>query len=424
MAANVLAVPAAEAPSAAAAEGSGLLLNLLRAGAGSTTSELAAAMGWSRSTVSQRLDYLLEHGLVSSEQGGSPSRGRPAVVSRFCPRAAIVLATQVGMTGSRLAVTDLAGEILAERFITMDVPAGPGRMLSDLEGALDELVIASGRAADDVAGIGIGLPSSVELMTYSRSLGLPGVAWDRSYFTRALRGRYAAPVFLDLDVNLLALAERRKGWPDSEVFVCVKLGTLINASILVNGRPVHGINSLAGELGHLKVSGSTVPCSCGSSGCLDAVASGNALVHQLAAAGFDVQHVSDVVALAAQGHPEAMQAIRGAGRQIGEVLASVVNLLNPGVITAWGYLTDAEAPLFAGLREGLYQTALPGSSERVDLRRTGLGNFAGVRGAAMMVIDEVLAPAAVDRLVTSRSWAGAWPEATDGAAGVSGKSSA
>lgn len=75
----------------------------------------------------------------------------------------------------------------------------------------------------------------------------------------------------------------------------------------------------------------------------------------------------------------------------------------------WGYLTDAEAPLFAGIREGIYQTALPGSSEQLELRRTGLGNFAGVRGAAMMVIDEVLAPPAIDRLVASHSWAAAWP---------------
>jgi predicted NBD/HSP70 family sugar kinase len=410
---NVLTVPDGVTPSPAAAEGTGQLLQLLRNGSGSTIAELAAAMGWSRSTVNQRLDYLLEHGLVTSEQGGNPTRGRPALVCRFAPEAGVVLAAQVGMTGSRLAVTDLAGEILEERFITMDVPAGPAQMLSDVQAALDDLLHASGAAGQDVAGIGIGLPSSVELGTYSRSLGLPGVAWDRGYFAQALRRRYTAPVFLDLDVNLLALAERRKGWPDSEVFVCVKLGTLINAAIVVNGRPVHGLDSLAGELGHLKVSGSTVPCSCGSTGCLDAVASGNALVKQLTGAGFEVRHVSDVVALADQGQPEAVLAVRRAGRQIGEVLASVVNLLNPGVIITWGYLTEAEAPLFAGLREGLYQTALPGSSERVDLRRTGLGDLAGVRGAALMVIDEVLAPPAVDRLVTTHSWAGAWPAVDD-----------
>lgn len=411
MAENVLATPASPR-SPNTVEGSGLLLNLLRERGTSTISELAAAAGLARSTAVQRVDYLLDHGLVTSQPGVNGSRGRPAALSRFNPAAAIVLAAQVGMTGTRLAATDLAGEILHQRFITMDVPAGPRKMLSDLHAAFDELAAAVGPGAE-VAGVGVGLPSSVELLTYTRSLGRPGVAWDRVYFARSLRERYGAPVFLDLDVNLLALAERRKGWPDTETFVCVKLGTLINASIVVNGKPIHGISDRAGELGHLRVSGSTVPCSCGSTGCLDVVASGNALVKQLSAAGFDVSHVSEVVELAALGQPEAELAIREAGRHIGTVLGSVVNLLNPAVIITWGYLTDAEASLFAGIREGLYQTALPGSSERLDLRRTALGVLAGVCGAADMVIDEVLAPEAVDRLVATGSWAAAWPSTRD-----------
>ncbi len=415
MAENALVLQTNGFRTAATIDGSGLLLNLLRDRGASTISELAAAMGLARSTVMQRVDYLLGHGLITSEPAANGSRGRPAVMSRFNPSAAIVLGAQVGMTGTRLAATDLAGEILHERFITMDVPAGPRQMLADLHAAFDDLVAAAGPGVQ-VAGMGVGLPSSIELLTYTRSLGRPGVAWDRADVVHSLEERYGAPVFLDLDVNLLALAERRKGWPDIETFVCVKLGTLINASIVVNGKPIHGISDRAGELGHLKVSGSTVPCSCGSTGCLDAVASGNALVKALTAAGFDVAHVSDVVDLASLGQPEAVLAIREAGRHIGAVLGSVVNLLNPGVIITWGYLTDAEAPLFAGIREGLYQTALPGSSERLDLRRTALGMLAGVRGAAAMVIDEVLAPGAVDRLLRSGSWAAAWPTDGDGAA--------
>lgn len=412
MAENALTVPPVGARSAATIDGSGLLLGLLRERESSTVSELAAALGLARSTVIQRVDNLLDRGLITQQVGSPGSRGRPATVLRFNPAAAVVLAAQVGMTGTRLAVTDLAGAVLDERFITMDVPAGPHQMLADLVTAFDDL-LSSLEPSRDLAGVGVGLPSSIELLTYTRSLGRPGVAWDRPFFVQALREHYGAPVFLDLDVNLLALAERRKGWPDTETFVCVKLGTLINAAIVVNGRPIHGISDRAGELGHLKVSGSTVACTCGSTGCLDAVASGHALVKQLSAAGFDVAHVTDVVTLVSLGQPEAVLAVREAGRHIGEVLGSVVNLLNPAVIITWGYLTDAEAPIFAGIREGLYQTALPGSSERLDLRRTALGVLAGVRGAAAMVIDELLAPAAVDRLVSVGSWESAWPSTDD-----------
>ncbi|BDZ48531.1 sugar kinase [Frondihabitans sucicola] len=391
-------------PSPGAVEGSGFLLQLLRQTAGQTISELAAAMGVSRSTVVQRLDFLHERGLVSNGTSGSGSRGRPAAVSRFDPAGGIVLAVQIGMTGCRFAVTDLSGEVLADRLVSIDIPAGPERVLADLEKNFVEIVRETGRELAEIAGIGVGIPSAIELLTYSRSLGQAGTDWDREWFASNLRERFHSPVFIDLDVNLLALAERQKAWPHEEVFVCIKLGTLIDAAIVVNGAPIHGVSKLAGELGHIKVGGSTVPCTCGGVGCLDAVASGNALVKQLAREGSTVTHVSDVVALVAQGDPQAVRAVREAGRHIGEALASVVNLLNPSVIAAWGYLTGAETALFAGIREGLYQNALPGSSERLRLVSTALGDLAGVQGAASMVIDEVLEPAAVDRMIVQGSW--------------------
>lgn len=365
----------------------------------------------SRSTVIQRLEILSASGLIERRVGTNGSRGRPAALTRFNAGAAVVLAAQIGMTGCRLAATQLGGDVLAERLIPLDASSGPQNLLAGLERGFDEVLAELGRQAADVAGIGVGIPSGVELLNYARSLGISGADWDRGYFKRALGDRYEAPVFMDLDVNLLALAERRKSWPEVEVFVCVKLGTLIDAAIVVNGAPVQGASGLAGELGHIKVSGSTTPCSCGSVGCLDAVASGSALVKQLAAVGCDVQHVSDVVRLATQNHPEAVLAVRQAGRHIGEALSSVVNLLNPAVIATWGYLTQVETPLFAGMREGLYQNALPGSSEQLHLVLASLGELAGVRGAAMRVIDEILEPTAVDRMIVAGSWHAAWADA-------------
>lgn len=395
--------------SPALVEGSGQVLQLVRSGRARTVTELAAAMGVSRSTVAQRLGFLVEDGLVETQVSTNGTRGRPAATTRFAVDAAVVLAAQIGITGCRLAASDLAGAVLAERYVTVDFATGPESLLTNLRAAFDAMLDDLGRSAGEVAGLGIGIPSDVELRSYARGLGRDVADWDRGYFRRHLWSHYGAPVFLDLDVNLIALAEWRASWPGAEVLVCVKLGTLIDAAIVVNGIPIRGVSGLAGELGHIKVGGSTTPCSCGNAGCLDAVASGHALVSQLAAAGFDVRDVADVVWLARRDHPAAVRAVREAGRHIGEALSSVVNLLNPDVIATWGYLTEAEAPLFAGMREGLYQLALPSSSEHLHLVRASLGDQAGVRGAAMRVIDEVLEPGMLDRTIETRSWSRAWP---------------
>lgn len=407
--------PVAALRSPALVEGAGHLLQLVRAGRASTVTELAAAMGVSRSTVMQRLDFLVEDGLVATQVATTGTRGRPAATTVFVADAAVVLAAQIGLTGCRVAATDLGGAVLGERYLTVDFATGPEALLTGLQDTFDDLLDELGRSVTEVAGLGIGIPSDVELRAYARGLGRDASDWDRGYFERHLWDHYGAPVYLDLDVNLLALAEWRQSWPDVEVLVCVKLGTLIDAAIVVNGLPVRGVSGLAGELGHIKVSGSTTPCSCGGAGCLDAVASGHALVAQLRAAGFEVEHVADVVHLVHQGHAEAIHAVREAGRLIGEALSAVVNLLNPAVVATWGYLTQAEAPLFAGMREGLYQKALPSSSDHLHLVRASLGDLAGVRGAAMRVIDEVLAPAEVDHTVVSQSWGRGWPGAPDSA---------
>lgn len=390
--------------SPALVDGSGRLLGLLRKDVGRTISTLATQMGVSRSTVIQRLEFLAAAGLVESEVVSEGARGRPASITKFNPAAGIVLATQIGLTGCRLAATDLSGDVIAEDYIAVEFSTGAAALLRDLEEHFDRMLEPTELASIPVVGVGVGIPSAVELQGYARGLGLAGLDWDRETFRRGLREHFEAPVFLDLDVNLLAMAEWRNSWPDVEACVCVKLGTLIDAAIVVNGAPVRGAAGLAGELGHIKVNGSTTPCSCGSQGCLDAVASGDALVRQLKATGAAVSHVSDVVELAHEGDPRAIMAIREAGRRIGEALSSVVNLLNPAVISTWGYLTDADSPLFAGIREGLYQSALPGSSDSLTLVKTALGDLAGARGAAMLVLDEVLSESAVDRMLVTRSW--------------------
>ncbi|OZM79577.1 ROK family transcriptional regulator [Pseudonocardia sp. MH-G8] len=387
-------------PTPASVEGAGQLLQLIRTGHARTVTQVAAAMGVARSTTLQRLEHLQHLDLVRSELRTEGSRGRPAAVLTFHPRAGVVLAAHLGLTGARAAATDLDGQVLADRFVTVDVAQGPRALLDLLQRTFDELAHEAGGT---VVGLGVGTPSTFELKAYARGHGLSALDWDRDHFRDVLAEHHQVPVLLDLDVNMLALAEHRASWPDAEVLVCVKAGTLIDASVVVHGVPVRGANRLAGELGHIKVVGADDPCACGSAGCLDAVASGSALVRQMVAAGHQVDHVSQVVQRAEDGDPEAAHLVRRSGRRIGEVLSSVVNLLNPAGISMWGYLTESES-LLAGVRESLYQTALPGSSEHLRLAPTSLGPLAGVRGAALSVIDAVLEPRAVEQTIRTRSW--------------------
>ena len=143
-----------------------------------------------------------------------------------------------------------------------------------------------------------------------------------------------------------------------------------------------------------------VVCRCGNTGCLEAVAGGAALAARLRAAGLAAARSGrDVVTLARAGEPLALQAIRDAGRAVGEVLAECINFYNPSAIVVGGELSDTPQQLLAGVREAVIGRSLPMATRDLLVASSRLGERAGMIGAAIMVIEDVLAPANVDRAV-------------------------
>lgn len=370
---------------------SGEALLRIRMHGRATVSELVEDMGLARSTVLERVDRLRRHGLVRIVDSQSNGRGRPATTYEFEPRAGLILTCHVGMTGMRLGVTDLAANLIADRLIDQDIELGPEVVTSTIESGFAELLKEIGETDSRVDGIGVGLPGSVELSSTSAV----DPSWTSFPMARRLSTRFEAPSFVDQDVNMLALGETQ-AWPTARVLMCVKVGTVIGCGVVVDGQIVFGADGLAGEIGHTRIPGRDDVCACGSRGCLSAVAGGRALAEQLAALGHEARHARDVVRLAEEGVPEAQLLIRQAGRDIGTVLAGAVNLLNPRVIALWGYLVGAEEPLVAGIRETLYPEATPSATHHLQLVSSELGENTGLSGAAIMVADQILAPAAID----------------------------
>jgi predicted NBD/HSP70 family sugar kinase len=138
----------------------------------------------------------------------------------------------------------------------------------------------------------------------------------------------------------------------------------------------------------------TARCECGSYGCLAAVASGTALARRLTALGTSTRSGAELVERIRAGHIDAIHLAREAGRLVGEVLATVVCVVNPGVLLMEGEW--AQTHFVTGVREVLYQTALPRATRRLEVSTSELGAQAAVLGAHAMVLEQVYAPSAVD----------------------------
>lgn len=383
------------------ATGAGELLQHLRDGQPRTKAELAQQSSLARSTVSTRLDALVASGLLRAVGEAASTGGRPPTRFALDGSSRAVLGVDLGASHAAVAVVDLTGTVRAETSVDSDIAEGPESVLERVAELARGLLADLGLDPAHVVGVGIGVPGPVEHAT-GRPMHPPIMpGWHEYDVPAHLHRHFAGPVLVDNDVNVLALGEHVGAWASEEHLLYVKVATGIGAGIVSHRRLVRGAVGTAGDLGHVRVveSDESVLCRCGNTGCLEAVAAGPAVARGLREAGLDVETSQQVVDAVQRGDASAGRAVREAGRAIGGVLATCVNLLNPSVIVIGGTLSAAGDQLVAGVREVVYQRSLPLATSGLRIVTASGGDRAGLLGAATLVLDEVLSAASVDQMV-------------------------
>jgi predicted NBD/HSP70 family sugar kinase len=374
----------------------GDVLALIRHRRAVTRTEIGHLTGLSRSAVASRVAALTALGLVSEQEQAPSTGGRPATLLSFEAMAGVVLSVAVGISRTRLAVCDLAGEVLSIGDIDQEVALGPDDLMPDIVKRLD--VMLQEYPDVPVYGVGLSLPGTVD-RERGCSRDSPILrGWDgvdlRPYFAE-LKRLAGVPVVLDNDANAMAVVEGR----NCDDVLVIKASSGLGAGIVAGGVLQRGAAQSAGEFGHNKTAAAQgIPCRCGDTGCVEAIAGGWAVVRELRQQGHPVRHLRDVVELAHQGDAEARRMIRDSGRYVGEVLAGAVNLLNPALVVVAGDMAGAYEIFVAGLRETLYGKATAHATRSLEVVSSVYGSQSGIVGGAVMVLDEVLSPSAIDAL--------------------------
>ena len=377
----------------------GELLELVRTGRASTRSDLRRLTGLSRTAVVSRVATLTSAGLLLVGEELASTGGRPPGTLVFNKDAGVVVAVAVGRSRSQLAIFDLEGAELASDSDDHVVGVGPDELMPQVAARLAALL-------DDVeppvAGIGLSLPGTVDPVR-GLSIDSPVMGgWDGVELAPYFAEVVDAPLFVANDADVLARSELLGSSGAFRDVLVVKASTGLGLGIVADGRVLSGHVGAAGEIGHTRVDAADgLPCRCGATGCLETVAGGWALVGRLAESGREVGHVRDLVALALHGDPVARGLLRDSGRQLGELLAVAVNLLNPQAVVIGGDMAAAFDSYAAGVRESVYARTAALATRDLQILPATHGDRAGLVGCAALALDHVLAPAAVDaRLVT------------------------
>ncbi|MDJ0380234.1 ROK family transcriptional regulator [Streptomyces sp. G-G2] len=353
-----------------------------------TQAEIARTTGLSAATVSNIVRELKDVGTV--EVTPTSAGGRRARSVSLSGDAGIVIGVDFGHTHLRVAVGNLAHQVLAEEAEPLDVDASWVDGFDRAEALVGRLIDSVEVARDKVIGVGLGVPGPID--GESGNLGstaiLPG--WAGINPRQELSQRLGVPVYVDNDANLGALGElvwgSGRGVKD---LAYIKVASGVGAGLVINGQIYRGPGGTAGEIGHITLDESGPVCRCGNRGCLETFAAARYVLPLLQSSHGPELTMERVVELARGGDPGCRRVIADVGRHVGSAVASLCNLLNPSRVVLGGSLADAGELVLAPIRESVGRYAIPSAARQLSVLTGSLGGRAEVLGALALVLSEM-----------------------------------
>ncbi|OEH92897.1 ROK family glucokinase [Bacillus solimangrovi] len=306
----------------------------------------------------------------------------------------------LGGTSTKLAFVSEEGNIVHKWSIPTDTSNNGEQIITHIAQSIDEQLVKTNNKKESLRGLGMGAPGFIDLETGFVYQAV-NIGWRDYPLKDKLEEVLGIPAVIDNDANVAALGEMWRGAGDgSKQLLCVTLGTGVGGGIIINGNIVHGINGMAGEIGHITVQTSGgAPCNCGKSGCLESFASATGIVRLAEEAvkehpdsqlnELDKITAKAVFELAEKGDQVSNSVIEQMTHVLGLVLANLSNAINPEKIVIGGGVSMAGEPLLKLLRKQFKAFALPRVNEGVDFEIATLGNDAGVIGSAWLAKEKV-----------------------------------
>jgi predicted NBD/HSP70 family sugar kinase len=365
------------------------VLRLVHRAQGASRSELTQSTGLNRSTIAALVGELAELGVVREAVPAASNRvGRPSPVVTADPRV-VAIAVNPEIDAVTVGVVGLDGTV--HRRIRRETDSIPTASEAARLAAAAIGEVLSGLPADVRAvGIGVAVPGLVR-----RSDGVvrlaPHLGWIDEPFSEMLRAETGLVTRAANDARLGAVAESIFG-SGRGVGTMVFLNggaSGVGGGVIVDGRPLGGVEGYAGELGHTLVNSSGVVCHCGAVGCLETEVGQAELLHAL---GRERGSDDDLDALlAGSDDPRVLAEVE---RQVGWLsvtLRTTVNVFNPQVIVLGGFLGALHGVAGGRIQALTTESALRGPGQDVSIVRAALGPRRLMIGAAELAFEELFA---------------------------------
>lgn len=333
-------------------------------------------------TVSRMIEELIDEGWVIDRGCGNSIGGKRPHVFSLNPDAAYILGVDIGREYLRVAIFNLKNEPIEGilEYSSILEEQDDEATLRYVREKIDETI---GRLNVDRAKIkmaGFALPGLIDregtsytYLTYEQP-GIKGI----------LEEMLQIPVFIDNDSKVMAMAEHTFGVAkDVNNVLCVSVNECIGLGMILNSKLYRGGIGMAGEFGHICISGLEASCHCGKIGCLETVSSGRAIEN---VAGKPLQ---EIIEAARKDDISAIDLLHRAGEKLGEGIATMIHLFNPDMVVIGGEIVQAGDLMLVPVQQAINKYALARMRGHCELKMSNLGVYSAILGTLMMVMEHL-----------------------------------
>ncbi len=363
---------------------------------------LAELSGLSLATISGITNDFIERNLVLESGAAESTGGRKAGLLEIRPDGGFAIGLKLTEYEVTVVILNLNAEVVYSERLQLDMRTPSSETaIYRLGEAVQKVIVRSRLPHQKIIGLGCGLPGVID-SSQGRCVDSPILGWQDVEFTKPLTSVLEIPVYIDNDVNSLAIYEKLYGQGQPyQHFLTVTVGRGVGLGLVLSGDVYRGALQGAGEFGHTVVLAGERLCECGNLGCIEAYVSDRGIVQNYTEnLSSDNPHnpaqlltITKVLEKARQGEAPALEAFSRAGYVLGLGLANLINLFNPEMVLLSGEGAVAGELLFASMHRTLRKHAFSRLAQNLLIETATTGDESWARGAASLVLRQFfLAP--------------------------------
>lgn len=352
-------------------------------------------------TISRIIDELIEEGWVTDRGPGQSIGGKRPHIFSLNENAAYIMGVDLGREHLKIAIFNLQKEIIGEirQYPSVLENKNNEETIRYLTEKIDETLVSLHISRDKIKVAGFAIPGLID----SDGNAFTYLTYEDTNIKQVLEETLHIPVFIDNDSKIMAMAEHTFGVAKGTGHaLCISVNECIGLGMILNSQPYTGYKGMAGEFGHIRISGLEEQCYCGKVGCLETVASGRAIIKTAAEAirngvrtsipNFapnEVITLASIIQAAQQDDIFAIDLLQKAGEKIGEGISTLIHLFNPQLLVIGGEIVNSGSLIVTPIQQTLNKYTLTRLKNQCEIKLSNLNSHSTIMGTLMVVMKHL-----------------------------------